>query len=66
MKTITMGKIQTYTFCISENTKKQIKKIYIKFVKYDENLANKLPSTFNLTRHKSPNEKIHTTFNLMS
>lgn len=26
MKAATMGKIQTYTFCISENTKKQILK----------------------------------------
>lgn len=46
--------------------KTDLKKLYIKFVKYDENLVNKLPSTFNLTRHKTPNEKMHTTFNLIS
>lgn len=39
---------------------------YIKFLKYDENLVNRLPSAFNLTRHKTPNEKMHSTFNLKS
>lgn len=35
----------------------------IKFIKYNENLVNRLLSAFNLTRHKTPNEKMHSTFN---
>lgn len=35
-----------------------------KFVKFNENLVNRLLSAFILTRHKTPNEKMHSTFNI--